>query len=202
MIGEVVADRHGDNLGQIDAQDLGEDCVRIGISENIHVHCDENLQDYSIVDQIDREIVQLLQQDASLTAREIADHVGLTATPCWRRVQNLEASGVITRRVALVDPAKVNLDVMALVQIRTNDHSATWLERFKTAIDRFPEVVEAYRTSGEIDYVLRVVVPSIEQYDRFYKRLIEAVDLYDVRTVFVMEKMKQTTALPLHYLDV
>jgi len=153
------------------------------------------------VDLVDREIVQLLQQDASLTARELAEHVGLTPTPCWRRVQNLEATGVITRQVALVDPAKVNLDVTALVQIRTNNHTAEWLSQFNEAIEMFPEVVEAYRTSGEIDYILRIVVPSIEAYDRMYKRLIEAVDLYDVRTIFVMEKIKQTTALPLHYLD-
>jgi Lrp/AsnC family transcriptional regulator len=153
------------------------------------------------VDLVDREIVQLLQEDASLTARELAEHVGLTPTPCWRRVQNLEAAGVITKRVALVDPAAVNLNVTALVQIRTNDHSAEWLGQFQVAVEQFPEVVEAYRTSGEIDYMLRVVVPSIEAYDQFYKSLIDAVDLYDVRTIFVMERMKQTTALPLHYLD-
>ena len=144
--------------------------------------------------------MQLLQEDASLTARELAEHVGLTPTPCWRRVQNLEAAGVITRRVALVDPAAVNLDVTALVHIRTNNHSAEWLAQFQKAIETFPEVVEAYRTSGEIDYMLRVVVPSIDAYDQFYKQLIDMVDLYDVRSVFVMEKMKQTTALPLHYL--
>lgn len=153
------------------------------------------------MDLVDREILQLLQEDASLTARELAEHVGLTPTPCWRRVQNLEAAGVIERRVALVNPGAVNLDVTALVQVRTNDHTAEWLARFQAAIEQFPEVVEAYRTSGEIDYMLRVVVPSIEAYDRFYKRLIEAVDLYDVRSVFVMERMKQTTALPLHYVD-
>jgi Lrp/AsnC family transcriptional regulator len=153
------------------------------------------------VDLVDREIVQLLQEDASLTARELAEHVGLTPTPCWRRVQNLEASGVITKRVALVDPAAVNLNVTALVQIRTSDHSAEWLTQFQGALEHFPEVVEAYRTSGEIDYMLRVVVPSIDAYDQFYKRLIDAVDLYDVRTIFVMERMKQTTALPLHYLE-
>jgi len=146
--------------------------------------------------------VQLLQEDASLTARELAEHVGLTPTPCWRRVQNLEAAGVITKRVALVDPVAVNLGVTALVHVRTNDHSAEWLEQFHRAVDQFPEVVEAYRTSGEIDYMLRVVVPSIDSYDQFYKRLIDAVELYDVRTIFVMERMKQTTALPLHYLDV
>ena len=145
--------------------------------------------------------MQLLQEDASLTARELAEHVGLTPTPCWRRVQNLEAAGVITRRVALVDPAAVNLDVTALVHIRTNNHSAEWLAQFQKAIETFPEVVEAYRTSGEIDYMLRVVVPSIDAYDQFYKQLIDMVDLYDVRSVFVMEKMKQTTALPLHYLE-
>ena len=123
----------------------------------------------------------------------------LRQTPCWRRVQNLEAAGVITKRVALVDPAAVNLGVTALVQVRTNNHTAEWLEQFQAAIEQFPEVVEAYRTSGEIDYMLRVVVPSIDAYDQFYKRLIDAVDLYDVRTIFVMERMKQTTALPLHY---
>ena len=154
------------------------------------------------MDEIDREILLLLQADAGLTARQLADHVGLTPTPCWRRVQNLEADGVITGRVALVDPAAVNLDVMALVQIRTNDHSGQWLATFRDAIDQLPEIVEAYRTSGEIDYMLRVVVPSIDEYDGFYRRLIELVDLYDVRTIFVMEKMKQTTALPLTYLEV
>jgi len=151
------------------------------------------------VDEIDREIVQLLQEDATLSARELADAVGLTATPCWRRVQNLERDGVIAKRVALINPAAVNLDITALVQIRTNDHSAAWLDGFQRALDHFPEVIEAYRTSGETDYVLKAVVPSIEAFDRFYKRLIDKVELYDVRTVFVMEKMKETTALPLNY---
>ncbi len=152
------------------------------------------------MDEIDREILRLLQVDADLTARELADHVGLTATPVWRRVQKLEDEGVIRRRVALVDPRSLNLDVTALVHIRTNDHSAAWLDRFSAGIADLPEIIEAYRTSGEIDYTLKVVVPSIEAYDDFYKRLIARVDLYDVRTVFVMEQMKQTTALPLEYL--
>jgi Lrp/AsnC family transcriptional regulator len=148
------------------------------------------------VDEIDREILLLLQQDASLTARELADHVGLTPTPCWRRVQNLEKAGIIRQRVALLDPQKLGLTVTAIVQIRTNDHSASWLERFSAALAGLPEIMEAHRTSGEIDYMLKVVVPSIEAYDDFYKRLISQVDLYDVRTVFVMEEMKHTTALP------
>ena len=154
------------------------------------------------MDQVDRNILLLLQEDASLSAREIAEAVNLTPTPAWRRVQKLERDGIITRRVALVDPRAVNLGVSALVHIRTNQHSAEWLDRFQAAIEHFPEIVEAYRTSGEIDYMLRVVVPDIETYDVFYKRLIEEVDLYDVRTIFVMEKMKQTTALPLTYLEV
>ncbi len=143
----------------------------------------------------------MLQGNAGLTAKELAEHVGLTPTPCWRRVQNLEKAGVIRGRVALLDPAALNLGVTVLVHIRTNDHSAAWLQRFNAGITDMPEIIEAYRTSGEIDYTLKVVVPSIEAYDRFYKRLINRVDLYDVRSVFVMEEMKQTTALPLDYLD-
>lgn len=151
------------------------------------------------MDQIDQEIVRLLQADAGMSAREVAEAVGLTAAPCWRRIQNLEKGGIIRGRVALVDRTAVNLGVMALVQIRTNDHSRRWLESFQAAIIDVPEIVEAHRTSGEIDYILKVVVPDIEAYDAFYKRLIEVVDLYDVRTVFVMEEMKSTTALPLSY---
>jgi Lrp/AsnC family transcriptional regulator len=152
------------------------------------------------VDEVDREILRLLQDDADLTARELAEHVGLTPTPCWRRVQNLEKAGVIRARVALLEPTELNLAVTALVHIRTNDHSAAWLDRFSAGIADLPEIIEAYRTSGEIDYTLKVVVPSIDAYDDFYKRLIARVDLYDVRTVFVMEQMKHTTALPLDYL--
>ena len=159
------------------------------------------VQESSIVDQVDREILLLLQGDASLTARELAEHVGLTPTPCWRRVQNLEAAGVITNRVALVDPAAVNLDVTALVHIRTNDHSAAWLERFQAGIAELPEIVEAYRTSGEIDYLLKVVVPSIEAYDGFYKRLIARIELTDVSSSFAMEQIKFTTELPLDYAE-
>ena len=152
------------------------------------------------LDEIDREIVRLLQADASLTARELAEHVGLTATPVWRRVQILENAGVITGRVALVDPEALGLGVTVMVHVRTNDHSAAWLDRFAAAIEDLPEIIEAYRISGEIDYTLKVVVPSIDAYDDFYRRLIGKVELYDVRSVFVMEEIKRTTALPLHFL--
>ena len=136
-----------------------------------------------------------------MNARELGEAVGLTATPCWRRVQNLERQGVIDRRVALLDPEQLGLGITALVHIRTNQHSARWLEDFGRAISDLPEIVEALRTSGETDYLLRVVVPDIAAYDEFYKGLIERVDLYDVRTVFVMEELKRTTALPLDYVD-
>jgi Lrp/AsnC family transcriptional regulator len=155
-----------------------------------------SVQESSIVDQLDREIVRLLKDDATMSARELGDAVGLTATPCWRRVKALEDAGVITARVALIDPASLDLGVTALVNIRTNNHGPEWIEQFQSSVDSFPEIVEAYRTSGDIDYTLKVMVSSIGAYDEFYKRLIAAVDLYDVRTIFVMEEMKRTTALP------
>ena len=154
---------------------------------------------FSKMDRIDQKILELLQADATLPTRAIAAEVGLTTTPCWRRIQNLEKAGIITGRVTLVDPRAVNLGITAIVSIRTNDHSSAWLETFLVALDEFSEIVEAYRASGEIDYVLKVVVPDITAYDGFYKRLIDKVDLYDVRSTFVMEELKRTTELPLHY---
>lgn len=151
------------------------------------------------MDEIDKKILQLLQADASIPVREIADQVGLTSTPCWRRIQALEKSGVLARRVAIVDRHLVNLSLTALVLIRTNEHNAEWTERFFSTLAQFDEVVEAYRTSGELDYLLKVVVPNMEAYDQFYRRLIEYIDLYDVRSTFVMDQMKHTTALPLDY---
>lgn len=151
------------------------------------------------MDEIDKQIIQLLQEDASTSVREIADIVGLTATPCWRRIQNLERTGIIAQRVALVDPRAINLSLTALVLIRTNEHNAEWTARFLETVERFDEVIEAYRTSGELDYMLKVVVPDMDAFDQFYLRLIEHIDLYDVRSTFVMEEMKRTTALPLSY---
>ena len=151
------------------------------------------------MDEIDRQILECLQEDALLTLDELGARVGLTSTPCWRRVQRLEASGVIRRRVALLDPEKLNLPLTAFVAIRTNRHEPDWLARFARAVVDIPEVVEFYRMSGEVDYLLRVVVPDIAAYDGVYKRLITAVELYDVSTSFSMERIKYTTALPLSY---
>ena len=151
------------------------------------------------MDIIDREILHLLQEDATRSSRELGDEVGLTPTPCWRRVQSLREAGIIEREVAILNASRLSLDISALVQIRTNEHSAAWLADFTAAIAEFPEIVEAFRTSGEIDYMLRVVVPDMNSYDDFYKRLIERVALFDVRTIFEMEELKRTTALPLDY---
>ena len=151
------------------------------------------------MDDIDRHIVQVLQADATLSVREIADVVGLTPTPCWRRLQNLEADNVIKARVALINPEAINLKLTAIVAIKTNEHNAEWTTKFHNTIGHYDEVVEVYRTSGETDYLLKVVVPDMVAFDEFYLRLVEQIDLYDVRSSFVMEQMKHTTALPLHY---
>jgi Lrp/AsnC family transcriptional regulator len=151
------------------------------------------------LDSRDLQILEILQQDALTPVTDIAERIGLSTTPCWRRIQKLEQEGVIRRRVALLDPAALNVPVSVFVAIRTNRHSAEWLEKFRGALEGIPEVVEAYRMSGEIDYLLRVVVPDIAGYDAVYKRLIERIELADVTSSFSMEEMKHTTALPLDY---
>ncbi len=153
------------------------------------------------MDQIDKKILERLQQDATLPVAEIAEMVGLSTTPCWRRIQKMEESGVIRSRVALLDGNKLNVGVTVFVAVRTNEHSMEWFERFSKAVAEIPEVVEFYRMSGEIDYMLRVVVPDIAAYDTVYKKLIEKVSLTDVSSSFAMEQIKYTTALPLTYSD-
>jgi len=151
------------------------------------------------MDGIDKKILSCLQRDASLSVADIADQVGLSATPCWRRIQKLEKNGVIRCRVALLDPVKLNVGTTVFVTIKTHEHNAEWLDRFATALDAIPEVVDFYRMSGEIDYLLRLVVPDIAAYDDVYKRLIAVGGLSDVTSTFVMEEIKHTTALPLSY---
>ncbi len=151
------------------------------------------------MDRIDLRILDLLQHDATLSTSDIAEAVGLSTTPCWRRIQNLEKEGVITRRVALLDRDHLNVGVDAFVAIRTDEHNKRWLDAFAKAVAAFPEVIELYRMSGEVDYLMRVVVPDLAAYDSFYLRLIREVDLYDVSSSFAMERIKYTTALPLSY---
>lgn len=153
------------------------------------------------MDDIDRRILKVLQKNADLPVAEIAEQVGLSASPCWRRIQKLEAEGVIERRVALLNPEKMNVGVTVFVAIRTSRHDEDWLSDFASKVTRIPEVVELYRMSGEIDYMLRIVVPDIKAYDAVYKRLIAAVPLFDVSSSFAMEAIKYTTALPVDYAD-
>lgn len=152
------------------------------------------------MDDKNKKILTLLQEDAMMPVAEVASHVGLSTTPCWRRIQKLEEEGVIRKRVALLDRHKLNVGVTVFVAVKTRHHVTAWLEKFKNALDSIPEVVEAYRLSGDIDYLLRIVVPDIEAYDDVYKRLIEMVEFSDVSSSFAMEDMKFTTALPVKYI--
>src|SRR6201995_5837372 len=149
------------------------------------------------MDAIDRKILALLQADASLSVAEIGSRVGLSSTPCWKRIQRLEADGVIQRRVAVVDQDKLGLSVTVFVSIETGDHSEDWLKRFADVVAALPEVMEFYRMAGDVDYMLRVVVPDIQGWDRLYKRMIAAIPLKNVTSRFAMEKIKSTTMLPL-----
>ena len=154
-----------------------------------------------IMDRLDRKILRLLQEDSTLAVADLAKKVGLSTTPCWRRIQKMEEDGVIRKRVALLDPVKINTKVTVFVSIRTNSHSTEWLKRFSEVIVEFPEVVEFYRMSGDVDYLLRVVVPDIKGYDAVYQRLIREIELSDVSSSFAMEQIKYTTALPLSYIQ-
>ena len=149
------------------------------------------------MDAIDRKILAVLQEDASLSVAEIGSRVGLSSTPCWKRIQKLEAEGVIQRRVAVVDQNKIGLGITVFVSVETGDHSQDWLDRFAKTVGAMPEVMEFYRMAGDVDYMLRVVVPDIAGYDTFYKRLIATVPLKNVTSRFAMEKIKSTTALPI-----
>ena len=149
------------------------------------------------LDAIDRKILMVLQEDASLSVAEIGDRVGLSSTPCWKRIQRLEADGVILKRVALVDQNKIGLGISVFVSVESSDHSDAWLKRFAEAVSAMPEVMEFYRMAGDVDYVLRVVVQDMASYDTFYKKLIATVPLKNVTSRFAMERIKSTTALPL-----
>lgn len=149
------------------------------------------------MDKTDRLILQQLQENAAQPVADIARKVGLSVTPCWRRIQRMEESGTIRKRVALLDPQKLNVGMSVFVAIRTDQHNAEWLTAFATSVSSMPEVVEFYRMSGEVDYMLRVVVQDMAAYDAFYRKLISMVELTDVSSSFAMEQIKFTTALPL-----
>jgi len=149
------------------------------------------------MDAIDRRILLALQDNSDIAIAQLADRVGLSQTPCWKRVQKLEEAGVITRRVALLCPEMVGLGLTVFVQIEADDHSATWLENFSTTVSAMPEVMDLYRMAGDVDYMMRVVVSDMAAYDQFYRRMIAAIPLKNVTSRFAMERIKSTTAYPL-----
>ena len=149
------------------------------------------------LDAIDRRLLTLLQQDASLSVAELAEQVGLSQTPCWKRIKRLEADGFITARVALLDRMLLGQGTTVFVSVRTNQHDEAWLADFAQAICAIPEVTEFYRMSGDVDYLLKIVCRDIADYDRIYKSMIRAAKFSDVSSSFAMEQIKYTTQVPL-----
>jgi Lrp/AsnC family transcriptional regulator len=149
------------------------------------------------MDKTDLKILNLLQEDASMTVAKISEQVHLSPTPCWRRIQKLEETGVIQRRVVLLDPNAVGFGLSVFVEIQSENHSAEWLAAFSEALAEMPEVMEVHRMAGDVDYLLRVAVRNMEEYDAFYRRLVEKVSLKNVTSRFSMERLKATTAYPL-----
>ena len=153
-------------------------------------------QDNYSLDELDRKILYYLQRDASMTIKEIAQKVHLSPTPCWKRIQRMEEEGIIRARVALLDPAKVDAAVTVFIAIKTDQHNSAWSEKFAFEMSSIPEIMEIYRMSGEVDYILRVVVPDIAAFDNLYKKIIDRIALSNVTSSFAIEQMKYTTALP------
>jgi Lrp/AsnC family transcriptional regulator len=153
------------------------------------------------LDLIDRKIVAALMEDATQPIAQIADRVGLSQTPCWKRIQKLESSGVLTGRVALADPAQLGLGLTVFVGIEATDHGAEWRDAFLAAVRKFPEIMEAHRMAGEMDYLLRVAVPDMAAYDDFYRRLTDAVPIKNLTSHFAMERLRYTTAYPVNTRD-
>jgi Lrp/AsnC family transcriptional regulator len=152
------------------------------------------------MDKKDKAILQALQSDATMTVSDIADQVGLSKSACWRRIQTLEEDGVISARVTLLNQEKLGLDLTVYARIRTHEHTQQWFDRFYAMVSAMPNVMEVHRLSGEVDYLVRAVVPDMRSYDEMYKEMIAKVDLFDVSSSFSMETIKYTTALPLDYL--
>ena len=151
------------------------------------------------MDDADKRILKILQASSDLSLNDISERVHLSRNACWNRVRQLEARGVITKRVALLDRDSLNLDLTVFIAVRTNQHDAKWLESFQKAVCDLPEILAIYRTTGETDYMLHAVVPNMKAYDALYQRIIAKVELSDVSSSFVMEEIKQTTELPLNY---
>lgn len=154
-------------------------------------------QTFVRLDEVDRKILSLLQQDASLSLDQIADRVGASKTPVWNRIRKLREAGVIRRQVAILDPEALGLEACFFVLIRTSEHDKAWAAKFLQALRERPEVIEAHRLAGDIDYILKVQVRNARAYDRFYQSLIGEVKIHNVTALLSMEEIKSTTALPI-----
>lgn len=152
------------------------------------------------LDAVDRKILDILQADATIAVANIAEKVGLSTAPCWRRIRRLEEDGVIVRRVALLNRRKTNVPMTVFVSVKAPRHAVEWLQAFRRAIADIPEIVEAWRLTGEADYLLRIVVPDVETYDAVYQRLISRLEFSDISSAIAMEEMKYTTAIPTNYI--
>ena len=150
-----------------------------------------------MLDRTDLQLLDALQRDATLSMAQLGERVGLSATPCWKRIKRLQDEGYITARLAILDRKKVGLPVTVFVSVRTTQHDEKWLARFAAIVAAMPEVLEFHRMSGDVDYMLKVVTSSIDGYDRFYKKLIRQVGLSGVSSAFSMEQIKSTSVLPL-----
>ncbi|HJO76129.1 MAG TPA: Lrp/AsnC family transcriptional regulator [Pelagibacteraceae bacterium] len=152
------------------------------------------------MNEIDKKILAILQVNADIPIAELSKKVNLSATPCWARINKLYKQGYIKKKVVVVDRKKINLSVIAFVQVRTKQHSTEWLKKFIKAVSEMDEVIELYRLSGTVDYIFKVLVPSIEKYNEFYKKLTDKIDFFEVTSSFSMEEIKQTSNLPLKYI--
>jgi len=151
---------------------------------------------HETLDQLDRRLIAELQRDCGQSVEALGEKIGLSRNACWRRIKRLEETGVITARVALVDPDALGLTLTAFIAVRASRHSEDWLKSFKDAVQSIPEITGVYRTTGEIDYLLRAELADMKAHDALYKRLIAKVEMADISASFVMEKIKETTALP------
>ncbi len=154
-----------------------------------------------VIDDIDRRILSALQVDASESIERLGQRIGLSRNACWNRIRRLEDAGIIKARVALLEPDKLNLGLSVFISVRTSEHEPEWLETFRKEVSQLPEVLGVYRMSGDLDYLIRARVPDVAAYDALYQRLIRKVRLADVSASFVMQEIKETTALPVSYVN-
>ncbi len=151
------------------------------------------------MDDIDKSILSALQEDADATISDIADRAGVSQTPCWKRIKKLQETGIIRKKVTLVDPEAIGLKLAGYVQIKTSQHTQAWAKNFNAAVMKIPEIIECHRMTGDIDYMIKIIAPDMKGYDAIYKRLIKSIDLSDVSVSFSMETIKSTTRYPLDY---